>query len=112
MRVAGAFAAAILGALVLAASASPAIVIGRGIAGVTLGMSQAAVRAGFGDVQCRTTAANAFSVATGSLYLQRRRPANSIAAQWVGLQWQLRARLAHASDPNSGEECVLRARKS
>jgi len=48
VRIAGAVAAAVLGALVLVASASPAIVIGRGIAGVTLGMSQAAVRGKLG----------------------------------------------------------------
>ena len=74
-------------------------------------LSQAAIRAGFRDVRCWTSAANALSVATGSLYLQRHRPANSIAMQCVGLRWLLRARLAHASDPNSGEECVLHARK-
>jgi SAM-dependent methyltransferase len=74
-------------------------------------LSQAAARAGFRDVCCWTSAANAFSVATGSLYLRHHRPANSIAVQCVGLWWQLRARLARASDSNSGEECVLHARK-
>ena len=44
-------------------------------------LRQAAQRSGFGDVRC------------------------------VGLWRQLRARLARASDPNSGEECLLRARK-
>ena len=71
----------------------------------------AAQRAGFEDARCWTSVANAFSVATGSLYLRRNRPADSLAGQCVGLWWQWRARLAHASDPNSGEECVLHARK-
>ena len=74
-------------------------------------LSQAAERAGFRDVHCRTSAANAFSVATGSLFLRHNQPANSPMVQGVGLWWQLRARLAHAADPLSGEECVLRARK-
>ena len=75
-------------------------------------LCQAIQRAGFEDVRCWTSAANAFSVATGSLYLQHNRPANSFAVQCTALWWQWRARLAHASDPNSGEECVLHARKA
>ncbi len=74
-------------------------------------LGQAAERAGFCDVHCRTSAANAFSVATGSLFLRRNQPANSLRVQGGGLWWQLRARLAHAADPFSGEECVLHARK-
>jgi len=72
---------------------------------------QAAERAGFRDVHCRTSTANAFSVATGSLFLRRNQPANSPQVQGLGLWWQLRARLSHAADPFSGEECVLQARK-
>ena len=75
-------------------------------------LCQAAQRAGFKEVRCWTSVANAFSVATGSLYLQRTRPADSLAGQCAGLWWQWRARLARVSDPNSGEECVLQARKS
>jgi 2-polyprenyl-3-methyl-5-hydroxy-6-metoxy-1,4-benzoquinol methylase len=74
-------------------------------------LRQAAECAGFRDVHCRTSAANAFSVATGSLFLKRNQPANSLVIQGVGLWWQLRARLAHVSDSFSGEECVLHARK-
>jgi 2-polyprenyl-3-methyl-5-hydroxy-6-metoxy-1,4-benzoquinol methylase len=74
-------------------------------------LRQATERAGFRDVHCRTSAANAFSVATGSLFLRRNHPVNSLRVQGAGLWWQLRARLAHASDPFSGEECVLHARK-
>ncbi len=48
MKRLGGVAAAALCALALAESASPAIVIGRGIAGVALGMSQASVRARLG----------------------------------------------------------------
>jgi hypothetical protein len=44
----GALAGALLCALALAGAASPAIVIGRGIAGVVLGMNQAAVRVKLG----------------------------------------------------------------
>jgi hypothetical protein len=44
----GALLAAGLAALVLAATATPAIVIGRGVAGVVLGMGQSAVRAKLG----------------------------------------------------------------
>ncbi len=74
-------------------------------------LTQAAERAGFRDVHCRTSAANAFSVAAGSLFLRHNRPANSPGIQGVGLWWQLRARLAYAANPFSGEECVLHARK-
>jgi hypothetical protein len=44
----GCLAAAVLCALALAGSASPAIAIGRGIAGVVLGMNQTSVRARLG----------------------------------------------------------------
>jgi SAM-dependent methyltransferase len=74
-------------------------------------LTQAAERAGFRDVQCRTSAANAFSVATGSLFLKRNQPASSPVVQGLGLGWQWRARRAHARDAASGEECVLHARK-
>ena len=74
-------------------------------------LRQAVHRAGFGDACCWTSTANAFSVATGSLYLRHHRPVDSLIVQCVGLWWQLRARLARVLDPNSGEECVLHVKK-
>jgi len=71
-------------------------------------------RSGFQDCRTWTTPARAQSFATGSYEIKRSgRYALSMKprpqAELMGLIFQIRARRAHARNPDSGEECVLQA---
>jgi hypothetical protein len=63
------FAAALIAALVLAGAASAAIVVGRGIGGVTIGMSRPAVRAKLGKPAKVVHATNEFGPYTQFRYV-------------------------------------------
>jgi len=80
-------------------------------------LSVVARKNGFQDYSIETTPARAQSFATGSYEIRRTgRHALNLKphprAEWAGLVFQIRAHRAHSRNPDSGEECVLKAVKS
>ncbi len=79
-------------------------------------LTAVAKKAGFSVCDAWTTAANAQTVAVGSLGIMRRgrhslATGSGLRTHLSAALFQLWARLAFARDPASGEECVLRAKR-